>query len=160
MVKRTTQFNHWIQAFNKFSALSSCPQAQRRNESFKKSKQQSSSFAGKVSTWSPSTWWECCAICLWHKPTKLAHSFWFCSCGCFCIYSPFNSIPFHQFSQWLSTFSLCCSGLISAFLVLSSVYHFMKVSLCPDLILCSWPILKHQWTNCRKKKSYVSGTHK
>ena len=31
------------------------------------------------------TWWWCCGLCLclWHKPTKLAHSFLFCSCVCF-----------------------------------------------------------------------------
>ena len=35
-----------------------------------------------------------------------------------------------------SAFSLCSSGLISALLVLSTIYLFMKVSLSPDIILC------------------------
>ena len=35
-----------------------------------------------------------------------------------------------------SAFSLCSSGLMSALLVLSAAYHFMKVSLSPDIILC------------------------
>ena len=35
-----------------------------------------------------------------------------------------------------SAFSLCSSGLISALLVLSTIYLFMKVSLSPDVILC------------------------
>ena len=30
----------------------------------------------------------------------------FCSCVCFCLYSPFNCILFHKFSRQLSTFSL------------------------------------------------------
>ena len=68
----------------------------------------------------------------WHKPAKLAHSFLFCSCVCFCLYNPSNGISFHKFSRQLSTFSLCSSGLISALLVLSTVYLFMKVSLSPE----------------------------
>ena len=82
------------------------------------------------------TLWRCCRLCLWHKPTKLAHSFLFCSCVCFCLYGPFNCISFHKFSWQLSAFSLCSSGLISALLVLSTIYLFMKVSLSPDIILC------------------------
>ena len=50
------------------------------------------------------TWWGCYGLCLWHRPTELAHSFLFCSCVCFCLYSPFNCISFHKFSQQLSTF--------------------------------------------------------
>ena len=38
----------------------------------------------------------------------------------------FNCILFHKFSQQLSVFSLCSAGLISAFLVLSTIYLFMK----------------------------------
>ena len=34
------------------------------------------------------------------------------------------------FSRQLSAFSLCFSGLVSAFLVLSTICLFMKVSLC------------------------------
>ena len=60
-------------------------------------------------------------VCVWHKPTELAHSCWFCSCVCFCLYGPFSCISFHKFSGQLSAFSLCSSGLISASLVLSTV---------------------------------------
>ena len=58
------------------------------------------------------TWWGCYSLCPGHKPAELAHSFLFCSCVCFCLYGPFDCISFHKFSQQLSTFSLCSSGLI------------------------------------------------
>ena len=35
-----------------------------------------------------------------------------------------------------SAFSLCSSGLVSALLVLSTIYFFIKVSFSPDIILC------------------------
>ena len=60
----------------------------------------------------------------------------FCSSVCFHLYSPFTCILLHKFSRQLSTFSLSSSGLVSALLVLSTIYLFMKVSLSPDLILC------------------------
>ena len=47
----------------------------------------------------------------------------------------FNRISFHKFSEQLIAFSLCSSSLISAFLVLSTVYLVMKVSFSPDIIL-------------------------
>ena len=83
----------------------------------------------------------------WLKPAKLAHSFLFCSCVCFCLCGPFNCISFHKLSRQLFAFSLCSSGLVSNLLVLSTIYLFMKVSLSPDVILCSWLGLKHQLTN-------------
>ena len=86
-------------------------------------------------------WYGCYGLCQGHKATELAHSFLFCSCVYFCFYGPFNCISFHKFSQQLSVFSLCSSGLISALLVLSTIYLFMKVSFSPDIILC------HQLTN-------------
>ena len=92
-------------------------------------------------------WWECCSSCPWYEPAELAHSFLFCSCVCFCPYGPSNCISFHKFSQQLSAFSLCSSGLTSALLVLSTRYLFMKVSLSPDIILCGWLGLKHQQAN-------------
>ena len=55
----------------------------------------------------------------------------------FCLYGPFNCISFHKFSRRLFAFSLCSSGVISALLVLSTTYFFMKVSFSPDIIL-SW----------------------
>ena len=82
-----------------------------------------------------------------HKPTELSHSFLFCFCVYFCLYGPFNCISFHKFSRQLSAFSLCSSGLISALLVLSTIYLFMKVSLSPDIILCGWLSLKHRLSN-------------
>ena len=92
-------------------------------------------------------WWGCCGLCLWHKPAELSHSFVFCSCVCLCFYGPFNCISFHIFSQHLSAFLLCSSGLISALLVLSTIYLYMTVSFRPDIILCGWLGFKHQLTN-------------
>ena len=81
------------------------------------------------------------------KPAELAHSFSFCSCVYFCLYRPFNCISLHKFSRQFFVFSFCSAALISVFLVLSTVYLFMKVSLSPDIILCGWLALKHQLTN-------------
>ena len=64
-----------------------------------------------------------------------------------CLYGPFNRILFHKFSRQLSAFSLCSSSLVSALLVLSTVYLFVKVSFSPDIILCGWLGLKHQVSN-------------
>ena len=52
----------------------------------------------------------------------------FCSCVCFCLYCPFNSISFHKFSRQLFAFSLCSSGLISALLGLSTLYIYIITS--------------------------------
>ena len=47
------------------------------------------------------------------------------------------STVFHSINSPVnSAFSLSSSGLISALLVLSTLYLFMKVSLSPDIILC------------------------
>ena len=43
------------------------------------------------------TWWGCCGLCLWHKPTELARSFVFRSCVCFCLHGP--STLFHSISS-------------------------------------------------------------
>ena len=56
-------------------------------------------------------------------------------------------MSFHKFSRHLSAFSLCSSGLISALLVLSTMYLFMKVFLSPDVILCAWLGSKYQLPN-------------
>ena len=77
------------------------------------------------------TWWGCCSLCFWHKPTELAHSFLFCSCVYFCLYVPFNCILLGKFSQQLSAFSLCSSRLMSALLVLSIIYLFYESLLQP-----------------------------
>ena len=63
------------------------------------------------------------------------------------VYGPFNYISYHEFSRQLSAFSLCSSGLISALLVLWTIYLFMEVSFSPDIIHCGWLGLKHQLTN-------------
>ena len=47
----------------------------------------------------------------------------------FLSYGPFTCISFHKFSRQLSVFSLCSPSLISALLVLSTTYLFLKVSL-------------------------------
>ena len=73
------------------------------------------------------TWWGFYVLCLWHKPTELAHSFLFCSCICFCLYGPFNCISFHKLARQLSVLSLCSSGFISVLIVLSTVYLFIKL---------------------------------
>ena len=101
------------------------------------------------------TWWGCYGLCLWHKLTELAQSFLFCSCVYFCRYDPFNCIPFHKFSQQLSVFSLCSSGLISDFLVLSTIYLFMKVSFSSDIILSGWLGSKHQLTKLNATLWYL-----
>ena len=63
----------------------------------------------------------------------------FCSCVYFYLYGPFNCLSFHKFSWQLSVFSLCSFELISALLVLSTIYLFMKVFFSPDIILSGWP---------------------
>ena len=93
------------------------------------------------------TWWGCYGLCLWHKPTELAHSFLLRSCIYFCLYSPFDCISCHKFSQQLSVFSLCSSGRISSSLVLSTICLFMKVSFSHDVIPNGWLGSKHQLTN-------------
>ena len=53
----------------------------------------------------------------------------FCSCVCFCL-----STVFHSINSPLSHSVLPC--LISASLVLSTLYFFMKASFSPDMTLC------------------------
>ena len=75
-----------------------------------------------------------------NKPSLPMHSFFkyffysvfvsLCLCG------PFNCISFHKCSRQLPVFSLCSSGLISALLVLSTIYLFKKISLSHDINLC------------------------
>ena len=75
-------------------------------------------------------WWGCCGLCHF--------------------YSVLVSVSVCMAPQ-LTAFSLLSSGLISALLVLSTIYLFMKTSLSPDIILCGWLGLQHQLTkilNC------------
>ena len=61
-----------------------------------------------------------------------------CVCVCFCFFVCFvlfNCISFHSFSRHLSAFWLCSSAFISALLVLSTIYPFMKVFCSLDIIL-------------------------
>ena len=51
------------------------------------------------------------------------------------VYGPFNCISFHKFSRQHSAFSLFSPGLISAILVLSTIYLFIKVSFSLRIIL-------------------------
>ena len=53
----------------------------------------------------------------------------FSSCVDFCLYGPFNYISLHKSSRQISAFSFCCARLVSALLVLSTIYLFMKVYL-------------------------------
>ena len=73
----------------------------------------------------------------------------FCSVLCvyFCLYGSFNCASFHKSSQQLSIFPLCSSVFISALLVLSSIYLFLKVSFSPDIIPSGWLGTKHQLIN-------------
>ena len=83
--------------------------------------------ASLVSKTSP--FFQCCGLCFWHKPTELAHSFFYSVLVSICLYGPFNCITFHKFSWQLLVFSICSCGLSSALLVLSTIYLFVKVSL-------------------------------
>ena len=96
-------------------------------------------------------------VYVWHKPAELTHSFLFCSCVYFCLYGHFNCISFHEFSWQLSIFSLCSSGLISALLVLSTIYFYMKVSFSPDIIFSGWLGSKHQIINWLWSLSHQKG---
>ena len=80
------------------------------------------------------TWWGCCGLCFWYKPTELARSFFIVFLCLYLFYGPFDCISFFKVSGQLSAFSLCSFGLISTLLVLSTIYHhlFMYVSLSPD----------------------------
>ena len=91
-------------------------------------------------------WWGCCSLFLTQTDWACPLLFLFCSWVCFRLNGPFNCISFHKFSWKLSAFSLFSFGLISALLVLSTTYLFMKVSFSPDIILCGWLGLKHQLT--------------
>ena len=93
------------------------------------------------------TWWGCYGLCLWHKLTELAHSFFFCSCVYFCLYGPFNCISSYKSPRRLSVFSLCSFGLVSALLVLSTKHLFMKVSFSPGITSSGWLGSKHQLPN-------------
>ena len=64
----------------------------------------------------------------------------------FLSYGPFNCISFHKFSQQLSAFSLYSSRLISALLVLSTIYLYENLP-SPDIIHSGWLGSKHQVTN-------------
>ena len=93
------------------------------------------------------TWWGCRGLCFWHIPTELAHSFSFGTYVYFCLCGRFSGISFRKFSQRLSVFSLCSSGLISALLFLTTMYLFMKVSFSPDIFFVWLTGLKAP-TNC------------
>ena len=69
---------------------------------------------------------------------SLPTPFLFCSCVCFCLYGPFNRISFPKFSRQLSAFSLCCSGLISALLVLLTIYLSMTSLPQPQNNILLW----------------------
>ena len=73
-------------------------------------------------------WWGCYGLCRWHKPTELAHSFLFCSCVCFCLYCPFNSVTFHSASYSLfPSLRPTCSWLLT---VWSKMLSSRRCGLC------------------------------
>ena len=93
-------------------------------------------------------------LCLWHKPTELAHSFLLYSCVYFCLYGLFNYISFHKFSRQLSAFSLffescfCPTGpfnYISLYESLSQLWY-NPLWLTGHKALCGWLGIKHQLT--------------
>ena len=86
--------------------------------------------------------WGCYGLCLRHKPTKLAHSFY----SVFVSVSVFVALSavFHFMN---SPDNSPLSHSVLPVLVLSTIYLFMKVSLSPDIILCGWLGFKHQLTN-------------
>ena len=92
------------------------------------------------------TWWWCCGLCFL-TCTNQACPFLFTLFLCLYLsLRPFQLYFLRKFSLQLSDFSLCSSGLISAFLVLSMICLFVKVSLSPNIILCGSLGLKHQLT--------------
>ena len=99
-----------------------------------------------VPTGSPSLGGEI-AVYVCHKQTELSHSFLFCSFVYFCLSGRFNCISFHKFSRQLSVFSLCSSAVISALLILSTIYLSFKISFNPDIIPWGWLGSKHQLAN-------------
>ena len=98
-------------------------------------------------------------VYVWHKPTELAHSFLFCSCVYFCPCGPFNCISIHKFSRHSSVFWLCSSGLMSALLLISTIYVFKKVSFSPDIIPSVWLGSKHQLTTSLTLQMTLLFTH-
>ena len=93
------------------------------------------------------SWWGCCGLSLWHKPTELACSLFLCLF--FCLQIPFNCISFHKFSRQLSASSLCVFPVSHlphwSFQLYDDI--FKKVSLSHDIILCGRLGLKRQLTN-------------
>ena len=73
------------------------------------------------------------------------------------VYGSINCTLFHEFSRQLSDFWLCSSCLIFVLFVLSSIYHFVRVSFIADIIHSGWLGSKHQLTNkLSKSVSYVT----
>ena len=87
--------------------------------------------------------WGWYGLCHRHKLTKLANSFLFCSCVCFCLTGPFNSTSYSPDNSSLSHSVL----LVLILPYWSFICLFIKVSLSPDIILCGWHSLNHQLTN-------------
>ena len=101
-----------------------------------------SSFTREKSFKMCTDFWRCLIVLMWP-------SFLFCSCICFCLYGSFNCISIHRFSWQLSVFSLCSSGLVSALLLLSTMYISLwkSPSALIFITLCGWLGIKHQLTN-------------
>ena len=84
---------------------------------------------------------------VWQKPPELVHSFLFCF-FCLFLYMPLSTVFYSINSLDKSPFSYSVlSGLISALLVLSTIFLylslFMKFSFSPDIIPSGWLGSKH-----------------
>ena len=91
----------------------------------------------KVPMGPPSGGGDVAVKCQRHKPTELAHSFFFYSVLVSISVFMALSTVFHSLnSPDNSPLSHCSSSLISAVLVLLTIYLFMKVSISPGIILC------------------------
>ena len=70
---------------------------------------------------------------------SLPPPFLFCSWVYFCLYGPFDCTSFHQFSRQLSVFWLCSSGLISALLVLLTIFLYESLlQPCIESLVVDW----------------------
>ena len=100
--------------------------------------------SGEVSHRLTFTWWGCCGLCPWHKPTELARSFYsaLVSVSVFMALSTaFHSLIFPGITP------LSHSVLLVLFLPYWSFQRYMFLCVSPDVILCGWLGLKHQLSN-------------
>ena len=83
-------------------------------------------------------------VYVWH--TSRACPLLFILFLCLSVFVTLSTVFYSISSPNNTVLSLCSSGFISALLVLSTIYLFMKVSFSPDVIPSVWLDSKHQWT--------------